>query len=147
MQGLLNNRMYVLGATAFLQFLVNQKAMLDTSSITSGTFFSMTLFVNSILIYLTLYQTKEAAGTYRNMIIAFAGIGISFSTLNLLVRPMIHSFNSSISHLRTVSECPNIHQSGRCVSWCPWDQWRPFWSVLLWLLCSHPRISSCSVHV
>lgn len=48
----------------------------------------VTAFFNSVLIYLTCYQTKQIVGTYRNMIVIFALIGIWFTTLDILVRPV-----------------------------------------------------------
>lgn len=48
----------------------------------------LTLFLNSVLIYLTAYCTKRISRTYRQMIIGFAMIGMVFSTFDLVVRPV-----------------------------------------------------------
>ncbi|KAF1750291.1 hypothetical protein GCK72_016839 [Caenorhabditis remanei] len=60
----------------------------------SGTlFYVITVFLNTSLIHLTLFHTKQIVGTYRKMIVTFALIGIAFSTLDMLVRPLFHSYN------------------------------------------------------
>ncbi|EGT31529.1 hypothetical protein CAEBREN_14204 [Caenorhabditis brenneri] len=53
----------------------------------------LTLLFNSLLIYLTAYHTKRISLTYRRMIIGFASLGIGFSTLDIIVRPIMHSYN------------------------------------------------------
>ncbi|CAI2353117.1 unnamed protein product [Caenorhabditis sp. 36 PRJEB53466] len=68
----------------------------DTSDVAdniSRICYMLTVFFNSSLIYLTVYCTKQIVGTYRNMIVTFATFGISFSSLDILVRPLFHSFN------------------------------------------------------
>ncbi|EFP06799.1 CRE-STR-27 protein [Caenorhabditis remanei] len=52
-----------------------------------------TLLFNTTLIYLTAYHTKRISLTYRHMIIGFALFGIGFSSLDIVVRPIMHSYN------------------------------------------------------
>ncbi|CAO4377380.1 unnamed protein product [Caenorhabditis nigoni] len=47
----------------------------------------LTVLFNSMLIYLTINHTRQITGTYRNMIVVFASVGIVFSTADMLVRP------------------------------------------------------------
>ncbi|CBX32955.1 LOW QUALITY PROTEIN: Protein CBG21826 [Caenorhabditis briggsae] len=49
-----------------------------------------TVFLNTLLIYLTMNHTKQIVGTYRNMIIIFASFGMWFATTNIL---LFHSYN------------------------------------------------------
>ncbi|EFO95429.1 hypothetical protein CRE_09048 [Caenorhabditis remanei] len=59
----------------------------------SRLFYVITIFLNTSLIYLTVFHIKQIVGTYRKMIITFALIGIAFSTMDILVRPLFHSYN------------------------------------------------------
>ncbi|CAP30696.1 Protein CBR-STR-28 [Caenorhabditis briggsae] len=55
--------------------------------------FISTVLLNYSLIHLTIFHTKHISGTYQKMIVTFAVIGILFSTLDILVRPLFHSYN------------------------------------------------------
>ncbi|CAP29241.2 Protein CBG09327 [Caenorhabditis briggsae] len=65
----------------------------DVAEFVSYSAYILTLLFNSILIYLTAVHTKRISTTYRHMIMGFAALGIGFSTLDIVVRPIMHSYN------------------------------------------------------
>uniref|UniRef100_A0A1I7TXS2 Serpentine receptor class gamma n=1 Tax=Caenorhabditis tropicalis TaxID=1561998 RepID=A0A1I7TXS2_9PELO len=48
----------------------------------------LTFIFNFSLIYLTAYHTRRISLIYRKMIIGFASLGMGFSTLDIVVRPV-----------------------------------------------------------
>ncbi|EFP08720.1 hypothetical protein CRE_19878 [Caenorhabditis remanei] len=56
----------------------------------------LTVFFNTSLIFLTIKFTKHIVGTYRYMIVTFAIFGIIFSTADILIRPLFHSYNGCL---------------------------------------------------
>ncbi|CAI5453592.1 unnamed protein product [Caenorhabditis angaria] len=57
-----------------------------------GYFF--TLFTNILLIILTVWYIKRDFGTYKKLIVIFSIVGILFDTLDVAVKPLVHSINS-----------------------------------------------------
>lgn len=56
----------------------------------------ITLFTNSVLIYLTYNKIRTIHSTYKCLIILVAVLGIVFSMLELVATPFTHSFNKSL---------------------------------------------------
>ncbi|KAF1751988.1 hypothetical protein GCK72_018545 [Caenorhabditis remanei] len=56
------------------------------------------LFINSMLIYLTVYHVTFIKGTYKKMIIIFAFACILFDATEFLSRPHLHNFNGSLTY-------------------------------------------------
>ncbi|CAO4376900.1 unnamed protein product [Caenorhabditis nigoni] len=72
----------------------------------------VTVFFNTLLIYLTTcHTTKQIVGTYRNMIVIFALLGMWFATTDILVRPLLHSYNGSFVYFTLGSTFRNSKSS------------------------------------
>lgn len=56
--------------------------------------FVCTCLFNAILIYLTAFHVEKITGAYKHLIILFSLICMSFSCLEVLAHPYLHSFNS-----------------------------------------------------
>lgn len=50
--------------------------------------------INSFLIFLTVFHIRRIFGTYKQMLIVIAIMGILFSACELIARPFVHSYNS-----------------------------------------------------
>ncbi|PIC23444.1 hypothetical protein B9Z55_017144 [Caenorhabditis nigoni] len=69
----------------------------------------VTVFFNTLLIYLTTcHTTKQIVGTYRNMIVIFALLGMWFATSDIL---LLHSYNGSFVYFTLGSTFRNSKAS------------------------------------
>ncbi|EFP00357.1 hypothetical protein GCK72_019414 [Caenorhabditis remanei] len=66
--------------------------------------FLTTMCGNSVLIYLTGWMTKQIQGPYKRMIIIFACLGLSFSVVEMLARPFVHSYNGAFVYFSLAKE-------------------------------------------
>ncbi|CAI5451730.1 unnamed protein product [Caenorhabditis angaria] len=53
----------------------------------------LTLILNPVVIYITLFKIQKILGIYRNLIVIAALLGLCFSILDILVHPFFHSYN------------------------------------------------------
>lgn len=65
--------------------------------ITVTSFFA-TLFSNLLLIFITTFYVKQIVGSYKKMIILFAGLGIIFSIVERIAKPFIHNYNKGLMY-------------------------------------------------
>lgn len=58
--------------------------------------FCATCLTSFFFIYLTLFHIKKVTGTYKKMVIFFAGWGVFFSGWELIARPFAHNYNNAV---------------------------------------------------
>ncbi|CAI2354103.1 unnamed protein product [Caenorhabditis sp. 36 PRJEB53466] len=78
--------------------------ILDVSRNIAEIGFLTAMLGNSVLIYLTGWMTKQIRGTYKYMIIIFAGFGLAFSLVEMLARPFVHSYNGAFVYFSLAKE-------------------------------------------
>ncbi|CAB02859.1 Seven TM Receptor [Caenorhabditis elegans] len=59
-------------------------------------FFS-TLIVNSFLVHLIIFYTKQVFGAYKYLVLSFSLMGIVFATAEFIVKPMTHNYKASFT--------------------------------------------------
>lgn len=64
----------------------------DISDNASRVLYIATVVLNCFLIHLTVYHTKQINGAYRSMIVIFALMGLWFTSLDILVRPVSYEY-------------------------------------------------------
>ncbi|EGT49838.1 hypothetical protein CAEBREN_04585 [Caenorhabditis brenneri] len=80
---------------------------------TSG--FVATVILNSLLIFLTVFHTRQIDKTYKQLLIVFATLCLVFSFIEMAVHPFYHSFNGGLINFNMVK----------------WDGWDEDWITVM----------------
>ncbi|CAP27003.1 Protein CBR-STR-4 [Caenorhabditis briggsae] len=69
----------------------------EKSFLASEIGFFSTLVVNSFLVYLIVFHTKQVFGAYKYLILSFSIMGILFATAEFIIKPMTHNYKASFT--------------------------------------------------
>ncbi|CAD6190266.1 unnamed protein product [Caenorhabditis auriculariae] len=65
--------------------------------------FALSVVINGLLIYLIKTKSRKEMGSYKYLMMSFALFGIFYSTIDVLVQPLIHVYASTFSAIMILS--------------------------------------------
>ncbi|CAB07184.2 Seven TM Receptor [Caenorhabditis elegans] len=91
--------------------------------------FCLVFLVNTFFIVITVFRIKKLQGTYKQIVITFACLGISFAGLEIIARPFAHNYKNQFLYFSL-----NEWMESKIVLRFLLASWAGFYVVIVWFV-------------